>query len=255
MTSFSTPALILRRRDYGDFDLILSLLTPEKGKLSAIAKSAKKSTKRFGGVLELFSVLQVVCSSGRRAGLPLLQEAVLKHPFTVIRADILRTAYASYWIELIDAWLEEGQPQRELFALLLHVLGQLDQGRLAPELLSILFQIRFLLLSGHRPNLRECCICHRGLADFETDQVFFELTRGSVACSRCLRPAGGHLTLSKGAVKQLQWLESGPLEAALRLRFSAAALNQSLQFLETFLPYHLGKEPKSLKFIRRMRKP
>jgi recombinational DNA repair protein (RecF pathway) len=63
MSSLSTPAIILRRIEYGDFDLILSFLTLEKGKLSAIAKSARKSTKRFGGILELFAALDILCSS------------------------------------------------------------------------------------------------------------------------------------------------------------------------------------------------
>ena len=63
MSSLSTPAIILRRIEYGDFDLILFFLTLEKGKLSAIAKSARKSTKRFGGILELFAALDILCSA------------------------------------------------------------------------------------------------------------------------------------------------------------------------------------------------
>jgi len=60
MPILSTPAILLRRIDYGDYDLIITLLTFDAGKISVIAKSAKKSIKRFSGVLELFSVLNVI---------------------------------------------------------------------------------------------------------------------------------------------------------------------------------------------------
>ncbi|MDM8553033.1 DNA repair protein RecO, partial [Desulfobacterales bacterium HSG2] len=86
MNTFSTSAIMLRRIDFGDYDLIITFLTLDMGKVSVIAKSAKRSKKRFAGILELFSVLQVVCSRGR--GLPVLQEAVLRDPFIKIRSDI-----------------------------------------------------------------------------------------------------------------------------------------------------------------------
>ncbi|MGD2024091.1 MAG: recombination protein O N-terminal domain-containing protein, partial [Desulfobacterales bacterium] len=68
MSVFSTPAILLRRLDYGDFDLILTFLSLQRGKISLIAKSAKKSKKRFAGVLELFSLIDIVVSTGKRRG-------------------------------------------------------------------------------------------------------------------------------------------------------------------------------------------
>ena len=95
MPIFTSPAIVLRRTDFGDYDLILTFFTLKKGKISAIAKSAKKSTKRFGGILELFSVLDIVCSARIDRDLMVLQEADLKNSFSGIRADLNKTAYAS----------------------------------------------------------------------------------------------------------------------------------------------------------------
>ena len=148
--------------DYGDFDVIITFFTLKGGKLSLIAKSAKKSTKRFAGILELFSVLEVAAGTGRRKGLSVLQEAVLKQPFSTIRADFRKTAYASYWAELIYNWIEEDFKQVVLYYLLEHVLAELDSGRTAAPVLNILFQMRFLALSGHRPNLVPTAACAGG---------------------------------------------------------------------------------------------
>lgn len=148
MPCFSTPAIMLRRMDLGDYDILVTFFTANQGKISAVAKYAKKSVKRFAGMLELFSVLQVVCHSGRGKGLPVLQEAALIQPFYKIRYDIRKTAYASYWSELTNNWMEEGQENHDLFLLLQHVLEALDRAVIGDSELSILFQIRFMELSG-----------------------------------------------------------------------------------------------------------
>lgn len=251
MPSFSNPAIILRRVEFGDYDLILSFLTRDKGKYSAIAKSARKSTKRFSGILEPFSILRIVCSTGRRRGLPVLQEAALKKPLPSIRTDIIKTAYASYWAELIDVWLEEGQNQIELFRLFQHVLEQLDQGSATPAVLGILFQVRFLIISGHRPSLKQCGVCRRELDAMTGNAIQFDLAKGGLVCDRC--STTGRIKLARGTIKQLQWLEKEQLSKAGRIRFSAQAVAESQKFLEAFVPYHLGKEPRSLKFLKQIR--
>lgn len=253
MSSLSTPAIVLRRIEYGDFDLVLSFLTLEKGKLSAIAKSARRSIKRFGGILELFALLDILCSSGQRSGLPVLREAALKQPFADIRASIIRTAYASYWAELIDGWSEEGQRQPDLYQLLLYVLTELDRGHRSADVLSILFQVRFLVLSGHGPILEGCSRCKCDIDRIDGGTMFFDLPRGGAVCGPCTAATSGRLSLSKSTLKQLHWLETGDLSRAGRLRLSPAAIAEGLRILEAFVPYHLGREPRSLTFLRQVR--
>jgi DNA repair protein RecO (recombination protein O) len=154
MSSFSTPAIMLRRIDFGDYDFIITFLTLNSGKVSVIAKSAKKSKKRFSGILELFYALDIVLGAGRGKGLPVLQEASLRHPFYRIRENITKTAYASYWAELINEWMENHVKNIKLYYLFQCVLYELDLGRMPEEVLSILFQIKLISMSGFYPNLR-----------------------------------------------------------------------------------------------------
>jgi DNA repair protein RecO (recombination protein O) len=239
--------------EYGDFDLILTFFTLEKGKLTAIAKAARKSTKRFGGILEIYSTLDIVCRTYRRNGLPVLQEAVLKNAFSGIRANIIHTAYASYWVELVDTSSEEGQKQPELFRLLQFCLCQLDQKRMSPEALSVLFQIRLLLLCGYRPDLRNCRDCHRTVDELDAIEFEFDLSRGNLVCRHCMVTPSGRLTMSKSTLKQLHWIESGELFKAGRVRLSGVAIYESLRVLEAFVPYQFGKEARSLKFLQQVR--
>jgi DNA repair protein RecO (recombination protein O) len=244
---------MLRRIDFGDYDLIVTFFTLNKGKISVIAKSAKKSTKRFAGTLELFSVLDAVCSIGRGKGLPILQEATLKHAFPNIRSKIIKTAYASYWAELINQWMEEGQKQVQLFHLFRHVLRELDLGHTSEEALSILFQIRFMTIAGLGPNLKQCSICQTEIEKMKETRIKYYLSKGGIICDGCASGASQKIFLSKGTIKHLLWIQRGALTRAVRIRFASQALTESLEFLEAFVPYHIGKEPRSLKFLRQIR--
>jgi DNA repair protein RecO (recombination protein O) len=187
--------------------------------------------------------------------LAVLQEAVLKQPFSAIRADFRKTAYASYWAELIYNWIEENFKQVALFHLLEHVLAELDSGRTAPADLNILFQMRLLTLAGYRPNLHRCSVCGNELEKIKQDAIAIDSKRGGIICQKCRAGSGSGTHLGKGTIKQLLWVESGDLAKAVRIKFSQTALMESTGFLEEFVCYHLGKQPRSLKFLRQIRNP
>ena len=93
----------------------------------------------------------------------------------------------------------------------------------------------------------------RHTEDFKENRVLFDLKKGGLVCDKCAAMASSRIPLSKGTIKQLLWLEQGALKKAARIRFSQTALKEGLNFLEAFVPYHLGKEPRSLKFIQQIR--
>jgi len=254
MKIFSSPAIILRRVEFGDYDLILTLFTLERGKISAIAKSAKKSTRRFGGILEIFSVLDVVCSSGKGGNLVILQEADLINSLADIRTDFNKTAYANYWSEIVNAWAENDAKQERLYRLLYYVLGQIDSGHVSSEILSILFLMRFASIAGICPNLVRCSMCQLAVDSIREEHISFDFPKGGVACRKCTENySGNRLSLSKGTIKQLLWVDSGDLKKAGKIRFSSIALKEGLNFLEAFVTYNLGKEMQSLKILRQIR--
>lgn len=245
---------MLRRVDYGDADLIITFFTKGNGKTTAIAKSAKKSRKRFGGVLDHFSILQVVIDGGKGGRLPILKEATLEQPFYSIRTSIKKTAYASYWAELIQNWLQEDVDQAPLFELFRYILDQLDNDGAPEEVLSIFFQIRFAAIAGIFPNLVQCNGCNSPIEKIKSPVLTFDLERGCIICDKCKCSVSSKtMKLTKGLVKQLLWLGNNHPECVKRIRFSLQSLNEGLGFMETFMPYHLGKVPRSLYFLRRIR--
>jgi DNA repair protein RecO (recombination protein O) len=253
MNRVTSTAIVLQRRAYGDFDLIVTVLTEDQGKRTLIAKSAKKSAKRFPGILEPFNHLQIAFRETRRKGMPVLEEATLLHPMEGLRSDVVKTAYASYWAESIAIWMEEGQVREDLFDLLRFVLNALNGGDMEAAMISVLFQMRFIGYEGLQPVLVHCTCCQLDIEQLPQNNFCIDLGKGGVVCNHCPTGASGHLHLSKGTLKQLQWINSGDLIKARRMRFAPRALAEATAFLEAFVPYHIGKKPKSLRFLKQVR--
>ncbi|MEE4609305.1 MAG: DNA repair protein RecO [Desulfobacteraceae bacterium] len=248
---FNTPGILLRRVEYGDNDLILNVITPDRGKLALMAKAAKRSRRRFGGVLDLFAILDLSYHTGRWGRLTLLAEARLCEPLNSLRCEVIKTAYASYWAEMVHFWGEEGQPQPDLYALLHDVLTALDRDRLPARVLSLLFQLRFMHLAGLGPRLAECVGCRRTIEQMDAGRLGFDPVRGGVICQSCAPVP--RLPISRGALRELAWIANGDLVRAQRLRFSNETLQAGEEMMETFVPFHLGREVRSLKFLRHLR--
>lgn len=248
---FNTPGILLRRVEYGDNDLILNVITPDRGKMVLMAKAAKRSRRRFGGVLDLFAILDLSCRGCRRGRMTLLAEASLCESLNSLRTEVAKTAYASYWVELVHFWGEEGQPQPDLYALLYDVLMALDRDRLPARVLSLLFQLHFMNLAGLGPRLSACVGCRCPIGGLGDLQFGLDAARGGVICQRC--DPKPRLTVSRGALKELAWIAAGGLARAQRMRFSSEALCAGEEMMESFIPFHLGREVRSLKFLRHLR--
>ena len=247
---FNSLAIVLKCVDYGDHDRILTLFTREKGKLSALAKNAKKSVKRFSGALELFYVIDLAIRQNSR--MAYLMEASVVEAFENIRWDILKIAYASYWVETVVRFLEEGTCQEGIFNLLYHCLAGLNAGLRSPDEWSIYYHLKFLEMTGHAPELSRCLICGSDLDHMEGVRVGFDIAAGGLTCDRCRR-FDRSMGLAKGTVKQLLWFQHSNPENASVIRFSPYAIEEGLNFLESFLTHHLENELRSLKFLRKTR--
>ena len=91
------------------------------------------------------------------------------------------------------------------------------------------------------------------LEDIKSDTIPVDLERGGILCGNCSTKPSPRFSLAKGTIKQLLWVENGKLAKTTRIKFLKSALEESTRFLEEFVCYHLGKEPRSLKFLRQIR--
>jgi DNA repair protein RecO (recombination protein O) len=108
-------------------------------------------------------------------------------------------------------------------------------------------------MAGFGPNLTKCVTCGRGIENIEPDKIVIDIKAGGLVCRKCRPLSQRGIELSKGTIKQLLWVAGGDLAKAERIRFTPRALQEGLDFLEVFVPYHLGKAPRSLTFLKKIR--
>jgi len=119
-------AVVLRRVDYSETSLVLTLFTPEAGLLKGIAKGAKRSKSLFDAGLEPFVRCVLVYLDRRSRGLHILTEAAVVETSPGLRQSLDRLNAAWLAAELIPALSEEGDPEPRTYALLLELLHALE---------------------------------------------------------------------------------------------------------------------------------
>ena len=255
MAALESEALILRSVDFGESDRILHLLVPEAGRLTAIAKGARRSVRRFAGTLDLFNHLQVRIDWQRPGRVSRLDQARLLHPYAPLRSDPARFALGCYLLELLDRLAPEGAERADaarLFAFALQTLEWIAARRPTPQQ-RVLLLLRALDALGLRPELRRCVRC--GREPGERDASLFHVAEGGPVCAACAEHLSGLLPVQRGTLRALEQglrLEPAQLD---RLVLPPRALAEAEQLLERFSRFHVGVELASERFLREMIPP
>jgi len=177
LTAQTLSALVLGSTDLGEADKLVHLLTRERGRVSARARGARRSRKRYGGRLDRYALIRA--SITFRKGKGTMGEVDLLRPFLGIRDDLLRTAEADHLLELLRLVTREEEACLPLFGLSVQALGVLDEGPTPapPWLLALVVQV--LAHAGLAPQLHRCAAC--GTAEFATG-AGFSAPEGGILC-------------------------------------------------------------------------
>lgn len=144
MALFTTEGIIVRRRNFGEADRILTVITPFKGKITVIAKGVRRITSRRGGNVELLNKVKLHIFQGR--GMPILSEAESLETFPKIKSNLVLTTTASHVIEISERFLPEDQPNPAAYNLLATILTLLEKN---PRQIFIrAFEVKFLTVMG-----------------------------------------------------------------------------------------------------------
>lgn len=226
--------IVLRTYPLGEADRIVVLLSPNHGKVRAVAKGIRKTKSRFGGRLEPFTHVDVVLYEGRSLDTITQASVIEAHPR--LRGDLDRVMAAGAMAEGVDAVAQEGEASHRAFLLLQRGLRALEDGPRHPDLVTA-FLLRLADVVGVAPALERCAGCgtpqrlHR-----------FSFAAGGVLCDRCLTP--GAYPLRDGVVAYLAALARADLGA---LPDTDPALSgDALGVARRFVEYHLDRRLASL---------
>jgi DNA repair protein RecO (recombination protein O) len=242
-----TPAVVVGTVDYGDSDRVVTLFSRDLGRITAMARGARKSQRRFAGGAGLFGVGEASLSGRPGAEMLTLVGFEVARGFPALYGDVAKVAHGAYVCELVRELAAPHQPEPSLFELLVDTLAALDGGQARAELLRV-FELRLLDLVGLRPTVDRCVVCD-GDGALDRDGQRFDARKGGVVCAEC---EGGGFALAADARQALcdgqllavvdaaSWHLAGPVNAACREALIGVLLG------------HLGRPLRSLEFIAKL---
>lgn len=235
-----TEAIVLRSIKFGETDLILTLLGSETGKISAIAKGARKTSSRMRGPTQLFSRGRFMLYKGKTLYTVTQCESI--EPFILLRQNLSKFAYASYCTEIVRELLPEEEvnlPAYKLLAGIFAMMSVKDE-----QLAARLFDFRMLALAGFQPQLFSCVKCGKPL---EKDLFFCSQEGGMVCCGGTLGIPVGRDTLA--IMRRLSEMD---LQQAGRLKLGPTQLKEMETVMKAYWELILEKRLNSVEFIERM---
>ena len=182
--ALKTEAIVLRSIRYGEADRILHLYTPNRGRLSAIAKGVRRARSRFGGRLEPCFRCDLVLYEGRSDLLTVTAAQTLdghRH----LRDDARALDVAARACDAVGRIFGDGEPHEGVYHLLANELALLDRPGVSPnphatKANALAFRLKLLLAAGFAPQLSACASC--GARDHLAG---FSGAAGGVVCSAC----------------------------------------------------------------------
>lgn len=246
--AFRTQAIILKRRDFGEADRLLTVLTPDHGKIDVIAKGARKPTSHKTGHVELFTRADMLIHTGRELGI--VAQAEMVAPYMGVREDLSRGAYASYCAELLDRFTAQGdEDYSNLFSLFDDTLNRLCNDD-DPRLTARYFEVHLLEIVGFRPELSKCVISREPI---QPEDQFFSYALGGVVSPNYAHEGVAAVRIAVTTLKLLRHIQRSPYSHVKTLTISPTLHNDVERILLGYVTYVLERKLQSVDFIKRIR--
>ena len=246
----SDTAFILRAVNYKESDRIFTLYTHDLGKVSAIAKGARKSAKRFGGALQPFAVFEVSLIESRRSSNRMftIGEATLIAANDGLARNLSHLGIAAFLLELLREVAPEHESSTSLFEVGTEALDLLGNAPAINERnLMLSAGMRILALSGLAMSVGRCNACGRAVP--KNKSVYFDALRGGVVCTAC---GGGPILLDAKAANGFVFLEQHTMKEGASHPIDAVSLESMESAFSAFVHMHVERQLKTPSYLSQL---
>ena len=236
--------VVLRTTGTKETDKILTVLSPQLGKIPVIARGARRKNSRLAAACQLLAYDELTVY--KRGAWYLLDEAATLELFPGVRRDIVQLSLASWFAELTEAVCPEEAPAPELAALLLNGLYALCYLEKDPVLVKASFQWRLMALAGFQPFTDNCAVC--GAA--EPAAPMLDVVHGVVRCGGCKGGGGLSLPLTAAGLAALRHILTADGKKLYSFTLEPVALRALDHAGEAFIAAQLERNFRTLDYYK-----
>lgn len=248
--SHTTPAIVLRTWPFSESDKIVSFLTEKHGKITGIAKGAKRSSKRFCNSLEPFSLVNVRFQDRAHSSLAFILTSDLLLGFKRLVISLEKISFASYLVEITDGLIGEREENPLVFHHLRDGLSYLEEKATSLTFLTS-FELKLLRLAGYQPLLEGCRRCGKDRQDQSAARWHFSLRDGGILCESCSRLRKEIMPLAAATLEVLTGLQEEKNMLSSTVSLKSSVLKEIRPVMFRFIQFHMEREIKSASFLHK----
>ena len=236
-----TKAIIIKAIDYKENDKLIWAYCEELGKITFIAKGAKKSKSKNLSLTLPLCFGEYIFFKGRN--LYNLQEGKIINSFQGLLNNLDKLTYSSYVCELIDICVQDAEVNKTLFRDFITCLYLLNTDAMDYELLIRAFELRLLNATGYGLEFDKCCICKKSIGTSD----YISLSHFGGVCVECNKEHG--LYISRAGYNALRFLNNTPMDKIYRLNVNKEIKNQIEKVTTFIINSNYSRKPKSLEML------
>lgn len=233
--------IVLRTIPYGESNKIVTLFTREVGKVTAMARGAKKPRSKLAAMTQPFMHGSFLVRQGR--GMGTMSQAEQIESMRFLREDLEATAYASYIVEMVDRMTEENERVHGVYDLLFEALQAINE-QYDPEAIALFVEWKMLPVGGIYPIVHECANCHATEGEFA-----FSFKEIGFLCHRCFKLDRYLIRITPTQLKLIRTFYTVPIHKVGNLTLKKETKQFMKKIVRTVYDEQLGIWFKSRSFL------
>lgn len=241
-TNLVVTGMVLNVMPIGEYDKRITLLTRERGKITAFAKGAKRPNSQLLAATNPFSFGEFELFEGRT--IYTVAKATIRNYFRELSADFIGAYYGFYFMEFADYYCQENNDEGEMLKLLYQSLRALESTSFDNRLVRTIFELKALAINGEAPNVFGCLSCGK-----KENLHFFSIRKGGTLCDACRKKAGDAKELAESTIYTMQYIISSTIAKLYTFSVSEEVLQQLQQVMKEYMDTYVNHSFKSLKIL------
>jgi len=240
----NTKGLVLRVTHYNDTDALLSVLTPNHGKLTVKARGLRRKNSPLTAPCQLLAYADFVLFEYR--GMYTINEAHSVELFSGLRKDLQKLSLGTYFAQAAEMMSQEDLPNPELLSLVLNCLYGLSKLNVSEMQVKAVFELRSACLAGYTPDLSACYRCGCDVPDR------FDISEGRLECARCRNPesSGLRMPLHPGVLDAMRYICACDSQKLFSFSVSPETMEALSYVTESYLSTQLERGFSTLDFYK-----
>lgn len=246
----TVEGIVIGRRDIGENNVFLDILTADYGVIEVTAHGVKKLTSSNASSTGLFSYADFCLNKSKLKYA--VNSAAPKYSFYKLSADLERFSLAVYFAEIVKYTSATEQNDSEMLRFFAKTLYRLENDKISPELIKAVFEFRTCCMLGFMPDLRACSKC----AVYEHEKMYFLFDESAIVCGDCAEEGIERedvFLLSPPLLYALRYVAYSPLEKIYGFSLKGVTAEQFYSFTEKYIENQLGRSFRSLDYYKRIR--